>query len=247
MKTATFNLEFPTVKKDDDGNITGMEFVSRAFGIPACVTFSTEFACGVQRYINLAYYNYFQWMSDKLYAAHEKTGKPNEWTTYSSFAEQVEPNEKTTTVDFEFLYAYAICGHVRTHYYCDGKGKYTKCGVAIGTYGSELFELFKDYAYSTINDKTMKVAREQLRAWFGDVIDNDTTCKAWDTHKINIDTTRQLINLAGEVHTKMRRDFSNKSTTISQFTEQAIVKCFQRCFKMRLETIDKSEVVYTVK
>lgn len=247
MKTATFTLEFPMVKKDTDGNITGLDFTKRKYGIPACVISTYEFACGVQQYINLAYHDYFQWESDKQYARYEKTGIENDWNLYSEFAEQVEPDNMTQNINFEFLYAYVICNHVRTHYYRDSHGTYTKCGVAIGTYGTELFELFKTYAFSNINDKSMKVAREQLRAWFGDVIEHDSTCKAWDTKKISIDTTRQLINLAGKVQTKMRKDFSNKSTSIAEFTEQALVKCFQRCFKMKpAPVIEKTEKVYVI-
>lgn len=245
-KTATFELQFPYVEKNDMDKIVGLNYHVREFGIPDCVVYEIAFQREVQRYIDIAYADFFQWTSDKLYASFQKKAVPNDWELYSDFADEVKPENVEIHCDFAFMYAFCIDKHVQTHYYRDGKGKYTSCGVTIGEYGTELFELFKDYAFSTINDKTMSVARQQLRAWFGDVVANDSNCKEWDTKKINIDSTRQLINLAGNVTTKMRRDFSNKSTSISLFTEQALLKCFQRCFKMKFAPVER-ERTYTVK
>lgn len=246
-KTATFEIQFPVIVKDElTEKPVSLDYRVREYGIPDCVVFEWDFEKDVQRYIDIAYADFFQWTSDKLYATFEKKGLPNEWEKFNSFADEVKPDNTEITCNLAFLYAFCIDKHVQTHYYRDSKGKFTKCGVTIGTYGTELFELFKDYAFGTVNDKTMSVARQQLRAWFGDVIDNDSTCKEWDTKKINIDTTRQLINLAGNVTTKMRKDFSNKSTTVSTFTEQALLKCFQRCFKMKLAPVEP-DYVYVVK
>ncbi len=245
-RTATFEIEFPVVVRNDSDEITGLEYRVREYGIPDCVLFEQDFQEEVQRYINIAYADYFQWTSDKLYATFEKKGLPNDWETFSDFALEVKPKNTEITCNFAFLYAFCIDRHVQTHYYRDGKGKFTKCGVTIGEYGTELFELFRDYAFGTVNDKVMSVARQQLRAWFGDVIDGDYRCKTWDTKKINIDSTRQLINFAGNVHTRMRKDFTNKATTVSAFTEQALLKCFQRCFKMKLAPVE-TEQVYVIK
>lgn len=246
MKTSTFTIDVPVIEKDECGNITELSYREKEFGIPDCVVFENSFRLEVQRYVNIAYAEYFQWESDKQYAAYEKKGVSNDWEKYSVFANEVKPINVEKHCDFAFMYAFCIDKRVQTHYYRDSKGKYTSCGITIGEYGTQLYELFKDYSFSTINDKTMSIARQQLRAWFGDVISNDSNCKDWDTKKINIDTTRQLINLAGNVTTKMRRDFIHKSTTISVFTEQALAKCFYRCFKMKPAPIE-TEKVFVVK
>lgn len=245
-KTATFELQFPFIEKNDRDEIVGLNYHVKDYGIPDCVVFEISFQREVQRYIDIAYADFFQWTSDKLYASFQKKAIPNGWELYSDFADEVKPDDTVIRCDFAFMYAFCIDKHVQTHYYRDSTGKYTSCGVTIGEYGTELFDLFKSYSTGTINDKVMSVARQQLRAWFGDVIANDSNCKEWDTKKINIDSTRQLINLAGNVTTKMRRDFSNKSTSISLFTEQALLKCFQRCFKMKFAPVEH-ERTYTVK
>lgn len=246
-KTVTLEIQFPVIVKDElTEKPVSLDYKVREFGMPDCVMFEWDFEQEVQRYIDIAYADFFQWNSDRLYAAFQKKSVPNEWEKFSDFANEIRPSNTEVHCSFAFMYAFCIDKHVQTHYYRDGKGKFIKQGVTIGEYGTELFELFKDYAFGTVNDKTLSIARQQLRAWFGDVIANDSTCKEWDTKKINIDSTRQLVNYAGNVITRMRRDFSNKSTTISAFTEQALLKCFQRCFKMKLAPVE-TEHTYVVK
>lgn len=239
MKTKTMTLYFPVIDKDKDTKmIKGLELIPKEYGIPDCITFESAFRDDVQNELDKAYHDYFQWESDKRYESSEKTGKDNDWKTYADFAEQVKPESSEMSVSFASLYAYCIDKHVRTHYYKDAHNVYTKCDSTMGTYAMELFDIFKDASGHDITDKTLSVLREQLRVWFGDVIENDSDCKYWDTRRINIDVTRQLVHEAGKVTTKMRKNFSNKATTISDWTEQALVKCFQRCFSMRPEPIE---------
>lgn len=239
MKTKTMTLYFPIVKRNEETKaIDGLEFVPKEYGIPDCVLFESEFCTDVQNVIDDAYKDYFQWESDRQYASFEKNGKDNEWETYADFATRVKPDGFKFEVNFASLYAYCIDKHVRTHYFRDTHGKYTKCDATIGTYARDLFEIFRDASGEDINDKTLSVLREQLRVWFGDVIDNDSDCKHWDTRRINIDVARQLVHDAGKVQTKMKKDFSNKQTTIGNWTEQALLKCFQRCFKMKPAPIE---------
>lgn len=246
MKTKTMSISVPVIVKNDLDEITGLDTKERFYGIPDCVVFENSFQNEVQRYINIAYADFFQWTSDKLYASYQKKAIPNDWELYSEFVDEVKPENINIHCDFAFLYAFCIDTHVRTHYYRDSKGKYTKCGVTCGEYGTELFELFSDYSMDNISDAKMSIARQQLRAWFGDIIADTSYCKKWNTSKITIDTTRRLINYAGTVKTDIRRDFKNKRTGIADFTQQALAKCFQSCFKMKLE--EKSgEVIYTVK
>lgn len=238
MKTKTMSIIIPTIQADDDNNVLTLERKERFYGIPACVTLEYKFQCEVQRYIDVAYGDYFQWKADASYAKYDKNGDDDDYRTYefySNFADSTYPENKSLHCDFAFLYAFCIDSKVRTNYYRDEKGRYTHRGVTVGEYGVELFELFSDYSMSNLNDAKMSIARQQLRAWFGDVIANTDYCKAWNTSKITIDTTRRLVNYAGIVTTHIRRDFQNKPTEISKFTEQALAKCFQSCFKMKVE------------
>lgn len=249
MKTKTMSIIIPTVQSNDDNNVLTLERKERFFGIPACVTGEYTFQTEVQRYIDIAYGDYFQWKADASYNRYEKKGNSTDYETYdyyNSFAVDTYPADKTINCDFAFLYAFCLDSKVRTNYYRDSKGRYTHRGVTVGEYGVELFELFSDYSMSNLNDSKMSVARQQLRAWFGDVIANTPYCKAWNTGKITIDTTRRLINYAGTVMTHIRKDFQNKPTEISKFTEQALAKCFQSCFKMKIEQ-DATPNVYVVK
>lgn len=249
MKTKTMSIFVPTILTDEDGNITGLNTKERFYGVPDCVTYEPDFNNEVQRYINIAYADFYQWKADSYYSRYEKNGKNEDhklFTWYNDFVDSTMPDNKEVKCDFAFLYAYCIDKQVRTHYYRDAKGKYTKCGVTCGEYGTELFELFSEYSMNNINDSKMSIARQQLRAWFGDIIADTPYCKKWDTKKVTIDTTRRLINYAGIVKTDIRRDFKNKRTGIAEFTQQALAKCFQACFKMKLE--EKSgEVIYTVR
>lgn len=249
MKTKTMSIFVPVVLKDEDGNITGLDTKERFYGIPSCVISEPEFNYEVQRYINIAYADFFQWNADRLFSKYERTNKDEDhalYMWYSEFADNTAPCDKNLECDFAFLYAFCIDKQVRTHYYRDSKGKYTSCGVTCGEYGVELYELFSDYSMNNINDNKMSIARQQLRAWYGDIIKDTPYCKQWNTSKITIDTTRRLINYAGTVKTDIRRDFKNKRTGIADFTQQALAKCFQSCFKMKLEETS-GEIIYTVK
>lgn len=237
-KFETYAITTPTFEKSEDGRIDfniNEPTNSRDYAKLACVTNQTDFAKDVQRYIDMAYSDKFNWLAEKCRVSANKGNvvAGDNAIVYNEMANYFKPDNKKQEMTLARIIAFVICKECRTYYYCDGD-KYKKCDVTFGNDGIAMFEAFQAVSDKTVSDKAVSELKERLTTWFQSIIANDPNCKEWDCKGITAKITLELIHEAGRIYERYNHKGiadNSKRTSVSEWTNQALLKCLKKVLK----------------
>ena len=229
-KFKTFDITVPVVATDDKGYVDREENREIKVALPMCAIFPTDFEKDVQRYIDNATADYFDWKSTQLYNQNEK--KPNEVTAsncemYFTWSEELKHTNRTIVPSLSYMFAYCLSKHVQTYYYFEGK-KACKLPSVIGNIGEEMYDRFIEAGKDTMTEEQAVELTRMVRTWFARIIACDASCKAWDTKNIKRDTVMQLVHEAGTIKERLgKQGITGKRFGLAEFTKQALLKCMK--------------------
>lgn len=237
-KFETFAIVTPAFEKNESGRITfnvNEPTSARDYARLACVTNQSEFVADVQRYIDMAYSDKFNWLSEKCLVSANKGNvvAGDNAIVYNEMANYFEPDDKKQDMTLARIIAFVICKECRTYYYCDG-GKYKKCDVTFGNDGIAMFEAFQAVSDKAVSDKAVSELKERLTMWFKSIIASDPNCKEWDCKGITGKITLELIHEAGRIYERYNHkgiSDNSKRTSVSEWTNQALLKCLKKVLK----------------
>lgn len=229
-KFKTFDITVPVVVTDNKGYVDREEDRNIKVALPMCAIFPIDFEKEVQRYIDNATADYFDWKSTQLYNQNEK--KPNEVTAsncemYFTWSEELKHTSRTIVPSLSYMFAYCLSKHVQTYYYFEGK-KACKLPSVIGNIGEEMYDRFIEAGKDTMTEEQAVELTHMVRDWFARIIACDEACKAWDTKNIKRDTVMQLVHEAGTIKERLgKQGITGKRFGLAEFTKQALLKCMK--------------------
>lgn len=229
-KFKMFNITVPVVATDDKGYVDREEDRNIKVALPTCAIFPIDFEKEVQRYIDNATADYFDWKSTQLYNQNEK--KPNEVTAsncemYFTWSEELKHTNKTIVPSLSYMFAYCLSKHVQTYYYFEGK-KACKLPSVIGNIGEEMYDRFIEAGKDTMTEEQAVELTRMVRDWFARIIACDEACKAWDTKNIKRTTVMELVHEAGTIKERLgKQGITGKRFGLAEFTKQALLKCMK--------------------
>lgn len=234
MKKATFVITIPTLKKALDGSIVRQEDREMFYALPACVVNKSVFQADVQRYVDIALAEKYDWQAFSI----KRKKNPDDVSLVNAelYAElytelMPAPENRVFTLSLASCIAFCICKDMQTDYYVENNTpKRRACTLGCGMLN--LYETYVEHAGTIISDKKATELTNMLRDWFKGVIDADDSTKAWKTDSITRAIALELICQAGRINDSLKKDgISGKRDGISKFTEQALLKCLKKCCK----------------
>ncbi len=231
MKYKTFEITVPVIDTDSEGYAIRLE-EDRVIevALPTCAIFPLDFQNEVQRYIDNALADYYDWLATKCFKSNKKN--PNEVTAtnglwYSTLSESLKHKNRQIIPSLSYMFAYCLSKHVQTYYYFEGN-RACKLPSTIGNIAEDMYDTFKEVGNDIMTEEQAVALTAMVRNWFARIIACDEACKAWDTKNIKRKTVMELVHEVGTIKERLgRQGITGKRSNVAEFTKQALLKCMK--------------------